>query len=50
MLEYIEEVCPSCSEIVEFNQKDLDEFDGHHFEIICPHCGKFCCFVCGYVY
>lgn len=47
---YIEDLCPNCSEIVEFTQPELDTFDGHHLEIVCPWCGKLCCFICGYVY
>lgn len=48
---YIEEVCPACGEIVEFTKEQLNNYDGRtHLELSCPHCKKFCCFTCQYIY
>lgn len=50
IIDTIINICPSCGEKVEFTSEQLQEYDGHHLEIECPHCHKFCCFVCEYVY
>lgn len=49
-LDVIVTTCPACKVDVDFTKEQLQEYTGHHFEVECPHCGKFCCFVCEYIY
>ena len=42
--------CPACKKDVEFSDEELENYDGHHLEKVCPHCENFCCFTCEHIY